>query len=111
MFEFYVDHSYLIPLLPLIGAMISGFFGAKWLKGNSHWPIWIGVGISAFLSMGLLVHLGNEVGFHTGHEGLGQNSHWFDWITAGRFRVEAGAWIDPLTVVMLPVVGAIGFFV
>lgn len=108
MFETFVDHSYLIPLLPLIGAMISGFFGAKWLKGNSHWPIWIGVGISAIISIGLLVHMSNEV---VGHGGIGRSDHWFDWITAGKFRAEAGAWIDPLTAVMLTVVCGIGFFI
>jgi NADH-quinone oxidoreductase subunit L len=48
------QHSWLIPLLPLIGAAIAGFFGAKWLKGNSHWPIWIGVGISAIMAITLL---------------------------------------------------------
>src|SRR3954464_3841867 len=52
--DFVIDHSYLIPLLPLIGAAIAGFFGARWLKGQSHWPIWIGVGISAVLSIALL---------------------------------------------------------
>lgn len=41
---FAVKYSYLIPLLPLIGAAISGFLGAKWLKQQSHWPIWLGVG-------------------------------------------------------------------
>ena len=108
MFETFVAHSYLIPLLPLIGAMISGFFGAKWLKGNSHWPIWIGVGISAIISIGLLVHMSSEV---VGSGGIGRTDHWFDWITAGKFRAEAGAWIDPLTAVMLTVVCGIGFFI
>src|SRR5882724_7198483 len=49
-----VKFSFLIPLLPLIGACISGFFGARWLKQNSHWPIWIGVGLSAIISFALL---------------------------------------------------------
>src|SRR5687767_9912486 len=53
--DFVIDHSYLIPLLPLIGAAVAGFFGARWLKGHSHWPIWIGVGASATLSISLLV--------------------------------------------------------
>ena len=108
MFDQYVELSYLIPLLPLIGACISGFFGAKWLKGNSHWPIWIGVGVSAFISIGLLIATISQV--HS-HEGVGVSAHWFNWITAGKFTAEAGAWIDPLTVVMLTVVCGIGFFI
>lgn len=51
---FAIKFSYLIPLLPLLGAAISGFLGAKWLKANSHWPIWLGVGSSAVLSFMLL---------------------------------------------------------
>src|SRR5436853_7027822 len=49
-----VEKSWLIPLLPLIGAAIAGLFGAKWLKGLSHWPIWLGVGASAVLAFILL---------------------------------------------------------
>src|SRR5207253_10740472 len=60
---FAVKVSYLIPLLPLIGAMVAGFGGARWLKQNSHWPIWIGVGLSALLSFVLLFGM------------LGQRSH------------------------------------
>src|SRR5687768_4314564 len=51
---FVIQHSYLIPLLPLIGAIVAGFFGTKLLKQQSHWPIWIGVGASAVLSLTLL---------------------------------------------------------
>ena len=112
--EFYVEHSYLIPLLPLIGALISGFLGAKWLKGQSHWPIWIGVGASALLSIGLLVatiNLKEVHASHGGHEPIGATAHWFNWINAGSFKAEAGAWIDPLTAVMLTVVCGIGFFI
>ena len=53
--SFVIEHSYLIPLLPLIGAAAAGFFGARHLRHNSHWPIWIGVGASAVLSIVLLV--------------------------------------------------------
>ena len=102
---FAIKHSYLIPLLPLLGACISGFFGARWLKGNSHWPIWIGVGCSAILSFALLFGmLGHMPGHHDGadaaHAGaehsaapdsaettetstLGTNKTFFTWITAG----------------------------
>ena len=49
-----VQYSYLIPLLPLLGAIAAGS-SAKWLKEKSHWPIWIGVGCSAILSIWRLV--------------------------------------------------------
>jgi NADH-quinone oxidoreductase subunit L len=53
--DFVIQHSYLIPLLPLIGAAAAGFFGARHLRHNSHWPIWLGVGASAVLSIVLLL--------------------------------------------------------
>jgi NADH-quinone oxidoreductase subunit L len=51
---FAIEHSYLIPLLPLLGAAVAGFLGARWLKGQSHWPIWVAVGASAVISLTLL---------------------------------------------------------
>src|SRR5687768_14218036 len=57
---FAIKYSYLIPLLPLLGACIAGFFGAKWLKGQSHWPIWLGVGASAVLSFMILFAMVGE---------------------------------------------------
>src|SRR5687768_15699708 len=109
--EDYVNHSYLIPLMPLLGAIVAGFFGARWLKGNSHLPIWAGVGFSALYSIGMLVAaLGNA---HTAgdHRALGQGATWLNWIQAGRFQADAGAWVDPLTAVMLVVVCGIGFLI
>ncbi|MGN6505713.1 MAG: hypothetical protein ACTHM6_09130, partial [Tepidisphaeraceae bacterium] len=51
---FVIEHSYLIPLLPLLGAIVAGLFGAKILKQQSHWPIWLGVGASAVMALVLL---------------------------------------------------------
>ena len=141
-----VQYSWLIPLLPLVGAVIAGFFGAKLLKQQSHWPIWIGVGLSALLSLSLLLGIAD----HQAHQPLTTGEYhpapsdnaiskkWFTWILAGGdssvyhtygaeghdvakadgtknplapFIVEAGAWIDQLTVVMLAVVTGIGLLI
>ena len=156
--DFVVHYSWLIPLLPLIGAACAGFFGAKFLKGQSHWPIWIGVGASALLSLTLLFTMffsgsarhdeerGGEVDPAVAaaqenrplmdgeavadHFPLARSSKWYNWIAAGDpsavgagpsatplktgkgyFEVSAGAWIDPLTAVMLSVVCGIGFLI
>jgi len=108
---FAVEYSYLIPLLPLIGAVISGFFGARWLKGRSHWPIWITVGGSAVLSFMLLVGLMGHVPHGRGLEGVSVTRHIYTWIEAGSFRAEVGFFLDPLTAVMLCVVTGVGFFI
>jgi NADH-quinone oxidoreductase subunit L len=105
---FAVKYSYLIPLLPLIGAAIAGFFGAKILKGRSHWPIWIGVGLSAVMSLSLLFQM---LGFAGAHKPVTQIVDWYTWIEAGDFKATAGAYFDPLTAVMLSVVTGIGFLI
>ncbi len=109
--QFALEHSYLIPLFPLLAAAIVGLFGRKILGGFSHVPIWLGVGASAVLSFMILFGMVGE------HEFKPAPLKWFSWITAGGvgnsplFDVSAGAWIDPLTAVMLCVVCGIGFLI
>jgi NADH-quinone oxidoreductase subunit L len=110
--NFVINHSYLIPLLPLAAAVLVGFFGKGVLKGLSHLPIWAGVGASAVLAFVLLF---GAVG-HGGHGTLAYQSDWFHWFSAGDvasgvFSVNAGALIDPLTIVMLCVVCGVGFLI
>src|SRR6266850_3182040 len=129
-----VKFSWLIPLLPLIGAVVAGFGGARWLKQNSHWPIWIGVGLSVVLSFALLfgmlghwpqeqetgaaaLHGAGSSGMIDSKPGvhrifpLSANRDWYSWISAGDFKVQAGAFLDPLTAVMLCVVCGIGLLI
>jgi len=136
---FTVQYAWLIPLLPLIGFCLSGLFGARWLKGQSHWPIWLGVGASAVLSFMLLfgmlklwdqgptlapaVDVGRiitPVTTEEAHPTLSTTAHWYEWASIGDpakqgtkayLKVEAGAFFDPLTAVMLCVVTGIGFFI
>jgi NADH-quinone oxidoreductase subunit L len=105
---FAVKYSWLIPLLPLIAAGIAGLFGAKWLRGQSHWPIWIGVALSAVISLSLL--FGMLGVWHDGKP-VSIAVDWYTWIEAGSFKATAGAFFDPLTAVMLSVVTGIGFLI
>jgi len=105
---FAVKYSFLIPLLPLLGAIVAGFAGAKLLKGRSHWPIWIGVGISAILSISLLAGMLGL--WHTG-QNLSVAKDVYTWIDTGNFVAKAGFWFDPLTAIMLCVVTGIGFLI
>jgi NADH-quinone oxidoreductase subunit L len=106
---FAVQYAWLIPLLPLIGAVMAGFFGAKWLKGQSHWPIWLGVGASAIISLSLLWQMTHTDADADGVLAVSRHVYW--WITAGHFNVDVGYFFDPLTAVMLCVVCGIGFFI
>jgi NADH-quinone oxidoreductase subunit L len=136
-----IEYSFLIPLLPLIGACIAGFFGARFLKQQSHWPIWLGVGASAVISISLLVamigkahHADDHAGASAGHATTAAAAHpttnalaliprdsaefnlsavknYFSWISIGNFNANWGYFFDPLTAVMLCVVCGIGFFI
>jgi NADH-quinone oxidoreductase subunit L len=55
--SFLASISWLIPLLPLLGAAVAGFAGKRYLREKSHWPIWLGVGGAAVLSLGILVSM------------------------------------------------------
>src|SRR5450432_2547211 len=101
--QWVIDYSFLIPLLPLLGAIVSGFFGAKWLKGKSHYPIWIGVGLAACMSIGLL-HFMVRATQADGAGAISFTKNYFTWIQAGNFTVKWGYFFDPLTAVMLCVV-------
>ena len=113
-----VQYAYLIPLLPLIGAALAGFAPRK-LRPMAHWPIWIGVGAAAALSLSLM--FGMVSLWHQGHSGLDLTAirTWYTWIDASadksdvfsNFKVNAEVWIDPLSAVMLCVVTGIGFLI
>jgi NADH-quinone oxidoreductase subunit L len=110
--DFAISHSYLIPLLPLVAAIIVGFLGKPVLKGLSHLPIWAGVGASAVLALVLLFGALS----HHDQATFAYQSNWFHWFSAGDstsgiFSVNAGAFIDPLTIVMLCVVCGVGFLI
>ena len=139
--SFAIEHSYLIPLFPLIAAAIAGFFGKRMLGQQSHWPIWLGVGASAVMSSSILLGMfgqhaagpvrydrdatalamvgsasGSTVPVEAAVSEFSGAHEWFRWFNAGdaktgTFDVTAGAWIDPLTAVMLCVVCGIGFLI
>jgi NADH-quinone oxidoreductase subunit L len=86
--DFVIKNSWLIPILPLIGAAVAGFFGARWLRGQSHWPIWIGVGASAVLAITLLSGMLGRA--H--HEGKAESGR-AEARAEGESTVASGKWI------------------
>src|SRR3954467_11584552 len=95
-----VQYSWLIPLLPLIGAGIAGLSGARWLRQQSHVPIIVGVGISAFMSITMLFQTiglarheeapkpqrgGSSFHLQSEQEAspLRATKDWFTWISVG----------------------------
>jgi NADH-quinone oxidoreductase subunit L len=107
---FTIQHSYLIPLLPLAGAIIAGFFCTGSRNKFAHWPIWIGVLGSAVLAFMLLFGMAG-IAKPQAAGSLYTVVNLYSWIDAGNFHVSAGYLFDPLTAVMLCVVCGIGFLI
>ena len=103
-----VKFSYLIPLLPLVGALLAGFLCTGTRKKLAHWPIWLGVLGSAILSVSLLFGM---TGAEESHGRLAYVQTWYQWITAGDFTAPVGFLFDPLTAVMLCVVTVVSFLI
>ncbi len=102
--QFAINHAYLIPLLPIIGAIVAGFFGDLLLKGKAHWPIWIGVGGSCLVSLVILLGMLRGTEFNP-------QSPVYNWISAGSFNAPVGFYLDQLTAVMLTVVTGVGLII
>ena len=46
---------WLIPAAPLAAAVLIAFAGSRWLRGASHWPCVVAIGVSALCAITLLV--------------------------------------------------------
>ena len=91
--------EYAIVLLPLLGSIISGFFGKRLGAKTSQFLTSSFVSISAILSFYIFyeVFIGN----------YSSNKIIFNWISSGDLYVNWSINIDPLTSVMLIVVSLI----
>ena len=94
----------LIVLLPLAGFIITLLLGKRFFGAKAHiLPVAL-VTVTAVLSVYAF-----EWVFRHPDEAFVWNA--FTWVAAGRFTVEWGFLVDPLTGVMLLVVGVIGMLV
>jgi len=96
----------LVPLFPLIGSIINGFFGLRIGKNA--------VGIIAAGSMALSFL--TSILVYVGYLMLPEGQHVFEqvvwaWFGAGDFSVDFGFQVDPLTLVMMFVVTGVGFII
>ncbi|WP_128113588.1 NADH-quinone oxidoreductase subunit L [Polynucleobacter necessarius] len=96
-----------IPLAPLVGSMIAGFFGTK-LGGNrighgaSQFVTILGVTIAFVLSCNVLVQV---------MDGFYFNGTVYRWMQLGELNLDIGFLIDPLTATMMCVVTFVSLMV
>jgi NADH-quinone oxidoreductase subunit L len=100
-----LEHLWIIPLLPLLGAAINGFFGLKFSNNIVNTVALSSTGLSFVCAI-------EAVREFLGPQG-GQffRKEFFDWIVAGNFRAGFDLQMDQLTVVMVLVVTGVGFLI
>ena len=99
---------WLIPILPLLGAVINGLFGKR-LPKNLVGMIGSGSVLGAFLiSLGAFWHMLNVP---DPAKDLPIITNYFTWIQAGTFHANAGFMLDHLSGLMILVVTGVGFLI
>ncbi len=64
-----IEYVWLIPFLPLLGAIIAAA-GGRWLREKSHWPVILGIGIACGVALTLIGQAGPPVvGHHEAEAG------------------------------------------
>jgi len=100
--NWFVEHAWIIVLIPLVSAALTLFLGKRTPGKGSVYGI-AGVGVSFVLSLGVLWQFVQHGGA-TYESGI-------DWFQIGQLHVGAGQLVDGLTAVMLVVVTAISLCV
>ena len=101
-----LDHLWIIPLLPLLGAAINGLFGKKWPNTVVNAVAVGSTGLSFLCALEAVREF-----FQLSPEQIPWVKQYFTWITAGTFRAGFDLQIDQLTVVMLLVVTGVGWLI
>ncbi len=92
----------LVPLAPLAGAILAGFFGKILGRTGSHVVTILGVAISFALSV--LIYQDVQAGHLF-------NGAVYTWMESGGLKLQVGFLIDPLTVTMMLVVNFVSLMV
>jgi NADH-quinone oxidoreductase subunit L len=110
-----MNYVYLVPLFPLIGFLVNGIlaltlkaFSEEKSSGKSL-VSWIGctsVGLSFLTSVVIFFQL---LALPAGERVVQKIV--FPWILSGKFHIDIGFLLDPLSSVMILVVSGVGFFI
>ncbi|NQS99365.1 MAG: NADH-quinone oxidoreductase subunit L [candidate division Zixibacteria bacterium] len=103
-----MDSLILVPLIPLIGFIINGFFGGRLPEKLVGIIASAAIGISFIISIRLLFHL-LQLPPEDRYPGIVQN--FFTWLTAGDFNLSFALLLDPLSAVMILVVTGVSFII
>jgi NADH-quinone oxidoreductase subunit L len=94
----------LVPLFPLLGFLINGFFGKKMSKGLSGIIASVSILTSFILSVLIFVEL-------NGSENKSHIVNLFSWINSGSLIIPFELLVDPLSSLFLLIITGIGFLI
>ncbi len=94
---------FLIPLLPLVAAVINFLIGRWILRDSAQWIATLAVAASFILSIPVMLEIMAD------EQPLSQ--HLYTWIPAGDFDIPVTLFVDQLTAIMLLVVTGVGLLV
>src|SRR5262245_27639520 len=100
---------WLIPAAPLVAAMVTALCGPKLLRGNSQWPCWIALAISALCSFALLFSI--VPNNFNGEVGTPVVATGYQFLDIGGFNVRIDLQADAMTAIMLSMVTFVSFLV
>ncbi|MBI2081946.1 MAG: NADH-quinone oxidoreductase subunit L [Deltaproteobacteria bacterium] len=109
MFE-HVSHLVgFVPILPLIGAILNGFYsfsGAKLVRPIVHWIACGSLFLSFVITAATFFHF-----LSLPTESREVTVTFFNWITTSTFWVDVAFLVDPLSLTMMLVVTGVGFLI
>ncbi|HEY2338380.1 MAG TPA: NADH-quinone oxidoreductase subunit L [Burkholderiales bacterium] len=92
----------MIPLAPLLGAVVAGLFGKQVGRAGAHWVAILGVLVSFVCSVVILFQVLNGHTF---------NGEVYTWATSGGVSFQIGFLVDNLTALMMVVVTFVSLMV
>src|ERR1700693_271888 len=101
-----LQHLWIIPLLPLLGAAANGLLGRRWSRAATNI---VALGFTG-LAFAATCELLREFAI-LGPAQVPWTRSYFTWILAGTFRADYALQVDQLTLVMLLVVTGVGWLI
>jgi NADH-quinone oxidoreductase subunit L len=101
-----LEHLWIIPLLPLLGATVNGLFASRWPNQAVNAVAIGATGLSFLAALEAVREF-----FLLSPEQIPWVKQYFSWIAAGDFRAGFDLQVDQLTVVMLLVVTGVGWLI
>ena len=99
-----LDSAWLVPLCPLAGAVLNGFFGRRYRPDTVGQIAIAAVGLSFLLSLAITITLAV-------HPEPLHHVIYFTWIASGAYSASVGLLLDGLSCTMMLVVSGVGLLV